>query len=69
MNKEQLLNVMKVLANNEVVEAHKKDLVNLHGDTNTPQVTRLLDILEKQGYISTIEKTKNLGRGKWTPYK
>lgn len=69
MNKEQLLNIMKVLANNEIVEAHKKDLVNLHGDTNTPQVTRLLDILEKQGYISTIEKTKNLGRGKWTPYK
>ncbi|MCD3276694.1 phage antirepressor N-terminal domain-containing protein [Clostridium botulinum] len=69
MKKEQLLNIMKALANNEVVEAHKKDLVNLHGDINTPQVTRLLDVLEKQGYITTIEKTKNLGRGKWTPYK
>ncbi|KGM93573.1 hypothetical protein IRP63_14040 (plasmid) [Clostridium botulinum] len=69
MKKEQLLNIMKALANNEVVEAHKKDLVNLHGDTNTPRITRLLDVLEKQGYITTIEKTKNLGRGKWTPYK
>ncbi|MCD3330994.1 phage antirepressor N-terminal domain-containing protein [Clostridium botulinum] len=69
MKKEQLLNIMKALANNEVVEAHKKDLVNLYGDANTPQITRLLDVLEKQGYITTIEKTKNLGRGKWTPYK